>query len=274
VSTQRWRGGEVVEEVVTIGEHGHVGIACSPPAADPGRATLVFLNPGSETHVGPGRAWVEYARDLALLGHCSVRVDFRGWGESPDAGRAPGRPYDACGVEDTVAIVRGLGAAGYERVVVLGLCASAWIALRAVLDAPVAGVIALNPQLYWNFGDPVDIDWPRIRARRADEIRTVERGHRLALWSVLDALGHRPRVARWLDDLGSLAVPVELLFAEGDDGIVYLRQRFGRRLARIQRGGVVRVTELPGIDHPMHMTWRRPVVVRAVHEALERVDGG
>ena len=45
-------------------------------------------------------------------------------------------------------------AAGHERVVVFGLCASAWIALRAVLDAPVAGVIALNPQLYWKPGDP------------------------------------------------------------------------------------------------------------------------
>jgi pimeloyl-ACP methyl ester carboxylesterase len=172
-------------------------------------------------------------------------------------------------VEDTVEIVRALRAGGHDQVILFGLCASAWIALRAVLTAPVAGVIALNPQLYWKPGDPVDIDWPRIRARRAEEIRRVAQGQRVGLWTALDAVGHRPRVARWLDDLDGAGVPVELVFAEGDDGIVYLRQRFARRLNRLER---VRVEVLPGIDHPMHRSWRRPVVVEALHEALVRVE--
>jgi pimeloyl-ACP methyl ester carboxylesterase len=266
-----WRGGEVAEEVILFGQHDHVGVRTTPAAVSPSGPTLVFLNPGSETHVGPGRAWVEYARSLALLGHQSVRVDFRGWGESPDAGHAPGRPYDAWCVSDTTEIVRGLQAAGHERVVLFGLCASAWIALRAVLGTPVEGVIALNPQLYWKPGDPVDIDWPRIRARRAAEIRRVAWGHRFGIWTALDLIGHRPRVARWLSELDATGIPVELLFAEGDDGIAYLRQRFRRRLARLAR---VRVTEMPGIDHPMHRVWRRERVVHALHEALERIDAG
>jgi pimeloyl-ACP methyl ester carboxylesterase len=198
-----------------------------------------------------------------------VRVDFRGWGESPDAGHAPGRPYDAWCVSDTAEIVRGLRVVGHERVVLFGLCASAWIALQAVLETPVDGVVALNPQLYWKPGDPVDIDWPRIRARRADEIRRVARGAQFRAWTALDRIGHRPRVARWLSELDGTGVPVELLFAEGDDGIVYLRQRFGRRLRQLRR---VRVTELPGIDHPMHRVWRRDRVVQALHEALERIE--
>jgi len=78
--------------------------------------------------------------------------------------------------------VRALQAEGFERLAICGLCASAWIALRAVLHAPVAGVIALNPQLYWNPGDPVNIDWDLIRSLRAAEIRRVELGARYGLW--------------------------------------------------------------------------------------------
>jgi pimeloyl-ACP methyl ester carboxylesterase len=268
-ATFAWRDGEVSEEVVRLADLGHVAVRTTAGALAPDRATLVFLNPGSETHVGPGRAWVEYARSLALLGHPCVRVDFRGWGESPDAGHAPGRPYDHWCVEDTTEIVRGLRAAGHQRLVLFGLCASAWIALRAVLETPVEGVIALNPQLYWKPGDPVDIDWERIRARRAQEIWRVAQGHRLGLWTALDLLGQRPRVARWLNELDGAGPPIELLFAEGDDGLVYLRQRAGRRLGRLHR---VRVTELPGVDHPMHRAWRRTRVVEALHEALNRID--
>lgn len=268
----RWRAGRVNETVLRLGARGHVGVLTSPANADPESTTLVFLNPGSETHVGPGRAWVEYARDLALGGRRSVRVDFLGWGESPDADRAPGRPYDVCCEEDTVAIVQELQQLGHRRVSICGLCASAWIALRAALSAPVAGVIAINPQLYWKRGDPVEIDWDLIRERRATEIRRVELGGRTGLWSLLDTLGHRSAPARWLDELASTGIPVQLLFAQGDDGLVYLDGRLRRRLQRVQRAGLITVRELAEIDHPMHLSWLRPRVVSALSEALTEID--
>ncbi len=268
----RWQHGRVVEEVITLPPNGQIGVLCSPVAPNPARATLVLLNPGSETHVGPGRAWVEYARSLALLGHRSARVDFRGWGESPDDGRAPGRPYDACGEEDAVSIVQSLREAGHERVVLCGLCAGAWIALRAVLHGTAAGVIALNPQMYWQPGDLVEINWDLIRAGRAREIRQIERGAKLHLWNVLDAFGERPPAGAWLDKLAATGLPVKLLFAAGDDGLVFLRSRLARRLERAARAGTISVRELGDIDHPMHRTWSRPLVVQALHEALDEID--
>ncbi len=267
-----WRGREIEEKVVTLEPHGHVALITSPPEFDPDASTLVLLNPGSETHVGPGRAWVEYARELALAGRRTIRVDFLGWGESPDAGRAPGRPYDAACEEDAVAIVAGLRSAGYRRLVPFGLCASAWIALRAVLRSPVAGVIAMNPQLYWEPGDLVEIDWDMIRADRADEIRQVALGARVGVWSLLDAIGRRPRAARWLEDLAVTGIPVHLLFTEADDGLVYLEQRLRRRMDRLRRKSNVTLTVLPEVDHPMHLTWLRPRVVRALREALDAID--
>lgn len=273
VATLPWREGRVTETVVELGPSGHVAVVTAPVDTAPAPTDLVLLNPGSETHVGPGRAWVEYARDLALAGRRSIRVDFLGWGESPDADRAQGHPYDVCCEQDTVTIVQALHAQGYGRVAICGLCASAWIALRAALNAPVAGVIAINPQLYWQRGDPVEIDWDLIRSRRAAEIRRIELGERIGLWSLLDLLGHRPSPARWLDELATSGVRVRLLFSEGDDGLVYLNHRLGRRAERVRRGGSVSVRELIGIDHPMHRSWLRFGMVAALLEALEEIDG-
>ena len=54
-------------------------------------------NPGSETHIGPGRAWVEYSRTLNRAGYRTIRLDCRGWGESPDGDYTPRVPRRAHG---------------------------------------------------------------------------------------------------------------------------------------------------------------------------------
>jgi pimeloyl-ACP methyl ester carboxylesterase len=272
--TMAWREGSVTETALRLGGKGHVAMLTEPGSGAAAPTTLVLLNPGSETHVGPGRAWVELARDLALVGRRTIRVDFRGWGESPDDGRAPGRPYDEGCEEDTVAIVSELREAGFDRVAICGLCAAAWIVLRVASQSSAAGVIALNPQLYWKRGDPVEIDWDLIRRRRAREIRGIERGARIGLWTLLDRLGHRSPAARWLDQLARAEAPVHLLFAEGDDGLVYLNGRHARRLHRLCRRGTVTVSELDGVDHPMHRVWLRPRVAEALADALGAIDAG
>jgi pimeloyl-ACP methyl ester carboxylesterase len=270
----RWGDVTLNEQIVELGRDRLIGILTEPEALDTGAATIVFLNSGSEPHIGPGRAWVEYARELAVMGHRCLRVDFRGWGESPDDGHAPGRPYDPHCEEDTVAIVRALRALGHERIVLVGLCASAWIALRAVKTESAAGVIALNPQLYWRVGDPVEATMQETRMRRTAERQREWRGGRYGLWSVLDVIGHRPEAARWLDQLRSAQTPVVLVFAEGDDGIEYLRNRLSRRLRLVQRSGGVRVIEIPEVDHSMHRVWLRPLVVRTLHDQVNLLVAG
>jgi pimeloyl-ACP methyl ester carboxylesterase len=227
---------------------------------------VIWLNSGSEPHVGPGRAWVEYARALALRGRASLRLDFSGWGESPDRGHAPGRPYDPHGIEEAAAAVAALRGLGYERVVLAGLCAGAWVALRTVLEQDVTGVVALNPQLYWRPGDPVEALMRDTRTRRAAEREREARGGRLGVWTLLDRLGHRPWAGRWLDALAATGIPVLLCFAEGDDGLEYLRNRLGNRLARVTARGTITVVEIPDIDHSMHRAWLRERVVDAVED--------
>jgi pimeloyl-ACP methyl ester carboxylesterase len=262
----------VRERVVELTSARLVGIVSEPTDEVEPETTIVFLNSGSEPHIGPGRAWVEYARELATRGHRCLRVDFRGWGESPDDGHAPGRPYDEHCVQDAIEIVRALRAGGVVggggRIVLVGLCASAWVALRVVLKEPVEGVIALNPQLYWRPGDPVEATMAETRARRAPQRDREQRGQGLGLWSALDLLGARPWAAAWLDELSSASATTVLAFADGDDGIEYLRTRLSRRLRSAEATGRVKVVSIPEIDHSMHRSWLRPLVADLLDEQV------
>ena len=267
-ATFDWKGGSVHEEVTRLGVDGLVGILTRPLGSS--RGTVVFLNSGSEHHVGPGRAWVEYARDLAGTGFTSLRVDFSGWGESPDRGHAPGRPYDQHGIDEVREVVDALRGRDHRRIVLAGLCAGAWIALRAALDVDVEGVVAINPQLYWQPGDPVEADIvSETRVRRQPEILRNKRMRSLGVWSLLDILGVRDPAAVWLRALEARRVPTLAVFAEGDDGIEFLRDRVGRAWRRALRSGLTSTVVVKGIDHPMHRHWERPAMVSAIAAWLE-----
>jgi dienelactone hydrolase len=266
-ATIAWQGGTVEEEVVQLGDDGLVGILTRPP--DACRGIVVWLNSGSEHHVGPGRAWVEYTRELALSGFGSLRMDFSGWGESPDRGHAPGRPYDQHGIAEVGEAVVALRARGHHRIVLAGLCAGAWIGLQAALTVDVEGVVAINPQLYWQPGDPVEADMTETRARRLPEIRRNKRFKSLGLWSLLDVLGSRPPAATWVGNLADRRTPVLAVFAEGDDGLEYLRERTGRAWRRAMRRGSISCTTVAGIDHPMHRHWQRGSMVDAIASWLD-----
>ncbi|MDN5865449.1 MAG: alpha/beta hydrolase [Gammaproteobacteria bacterium] len=229
---------------------------------------VVFLNSGAEPHIGPGRAWVEYARALASRGHACLRTDFSGWGESPDEGHRPGRPYDEHCVPDTLRIVAALRGR-YRRIVLAGLCAGAWVALKAAQQIRVDGVFALNPQLYWKPGLPVIIRDPEAFEWRTPMRERHRKAARWQLWSFLDLLGIRPMAAHWLTALRKNRTRVILSFAAGDDGLVFLRDRCARRLARELRCGYLTVEETAGIDHQMYRLWMRPAIVEQMAHFLE-----
>ena len=271
VATIAWQGEPLEEEVVQLGKLGLVGILTRPPSGL-SRGTVVWLNSGSEHHVGPGRAWVEYARALALSGYASLRVDFSGWGESPDLGHAPGRPYDQHGVDEVREIVDALRGTGHRSIVLAGLCAGAWIGLRAALDVDVEGVLPINPQIYWRPGYPVEANiLTETHVRRLSEISRHKRLAALGVWSFLDVLGARPPAARWLDALARRRVPILAVFAEGDDGLQYIEDRTGRAWRRAREGGLVDATTVTGIDHPMHRYWLRPLMVEVISDWLDTV---
>jgi alpha-beta hydrolase superfamily lysophospholipase len=269
VATMTVDGAKITETVIRLGPDGLVGILTAPSGKP--RATVVWLNAGSESHVGPGRAWVEYARALATRGYASVRLDFSGWGESPDLGHAPGRPYDQHGISDAIAAALALRKLGHSTVVLAGLCAGAWIALRAALTGPISGVVAINPQMYWQPGDPVEADiLMETRVRREDEIERFAWGAEIGLWSALDRLGFRHPAAVWLDELVDTKIPILQLFTEADDGLQFLHDRVGDSWAEALASDTIEHTVLDRLDHPMHRRWLRYLVVDAISDFLDR----
>lgn len=245
-------GVRITERHLRITDAGLSAIETVPADAGSG-ITLVFLNTGSEKHVGPGRAWVEFARMLAVRGHRSLRVDFQGWGESPDNGHRPGRPYDIHGVADTRKIVDALREHGHAHIVLVGVCAGAWIALRDCQSLPVQGIVAFNPQLYYETTDP---DLPNMKVTRA--------------WykeeCVKESWPERRSVVReWMQRINALTYPVDFWFEQGDPGIYYLEQELPDMLTALGRHSMLSVNMLPGLDHSMHRHWLR-------HEALEAIE--
>lgn len=265
-----WGEGRVLEEVVQLGPQRFVGVRTSPSDVPWSGVTLLLVNPGSEPHVGPGRAWVELARDMALCGHQVIRADFRGWGESPDDELAPGRPFDPHAIDDAAALIRAVREREGGAVVAGGLCAGAWVALRAVLAEPAEAVIALNPPMMvypGHWWEPLPEDAKRRRAPdRAAEVA----GRLDGSWDELDRRGERNFAGRWLDDLHAAGIFVTLIFAQDDDGQFYLENRLARRVAELTRAGSLEVLVDDEIDHPMHRTWRRPHLFATIEAALSR----
>ena len=261
------RIGNLVEEPFVSDARGLHGILTRSEAP---KSIVVFGSSGTEHHVGPGRTWVDFSRLLAAEGRDTLRVDFSGIGESRQHG-PPRRqlPYDLAHVDDFLDITASLRARGYDKIVLVGLCAGAWMAIHAALaDPALAGIIAINPQLYWKPGDPIDILISESAARRGPEWQREARLAAMGVYDLLDIQGDYAPAARWLD---SLRVPTLLAFAERDLGLLFLERRCGRRLQHLLQGETITLVEIAGIDHPMHRYRKRPEMIQALRDFLGRI---
>jgi pimeloyl-ACP methyl ester carboxylesterase len=170
-------------------------------------------------------------------------------------------------VSEAVAALRELG---HQKIVVAGLCAGAWVALKAAVTVDVDGVVAINPQMYWQPGDPVEADIvAETRARRLPEIRRNKRFRAMGAWTLLDLLGVRHPAAQWLRDLQRRGTPIIAVFAEGDDGLEFLEDRTGRAWRRALSRGSITSATIADIDHPMHRHWMRESMVATIGEWLD-----
>lgn len=252
-------GTMLTERQVRLGKDQLVGIECQPQNQTP-RATVVFLNTGSEPHIGPGRAWVELGRQLAASGYRTIRVDFQGWGESPDNGFAPGRPYDSHAVDDARHIAEALVARGDKKIVFVGLCASAWVALRDCQHLPIDGLIAFNPQLYWQMGNPVWATMPEAISWCLQDNEKV--------WTDPD---RKAAVQLWLKTIQESRYPIDFWFEKNDMGIRYLREQLGMAISGKTSFHSATISELDNLDHAMHRQWHRSEALNAIKSLLARV---
>jgi hypothetical protein len=140
--------------------------------------------------------------------------------------------------------------------------------LQAAISTKVDAVIAINPQMYWQFGDPIEARLTDTRARRTTEIADFEEGARDGRWTQQDLNGNPHHAATWLTGLRESGAKTLLLFAAGDDGIKFLKDRVSYRLSEESKTGAIKVVEIEGIDHQMYHEWKRPDVLSEMIDFL------
>jgi alpha-beta hydrolase superfamily lysophospholipase len=111
--------------------------AATPP-------TVLLLSAGVEVHTGPGRLWVDLARQWACRGLRVIRCDMPGIGESPaSAGGLPQPVYEADTIDDLEALVREIAPDDPGSVTLLGMCSGAYNALEVAHRVKARQLIAL-----------------------------------------------------------------------------------------------------------------------------------
>ncbi|MGN6125041.1 MAG: alpha/beta hydrolase family protein, partial [Humibacter sp.] len=149
---------------------------------------MVFLNVANEGHIGPARMWSELARQWsAQAGVSALRFDLGGLGDSPDtAGQPRDKTYLPTRIDEIDEAVDHVTARGH-RVVLVGLCSSAYAALEGSLRKPVAGAIVTNPildsiEMTMTNRDPIARDPRRKAYRRWPDplVRLVVKHRRIA----------------------------------------------------------------------------------------------
>jgi alpha-beta hydrolase superfamily lysophospholipase len=138
--------------------------------------TVILLNSGSVHHVGPNRLYVDIARMLAAKGHCVLRLDLEGIGDSATA--IPTRenhPYQPNAVANTFAAMDYLQASGFgDGFIIGGICSGAYTAFHCALSEyersqssqRIKTTLLINPlTFYWKEGMSL--------STRQDETQTI-----------------------------------------------------------------------------------------------------
>lgn len=240
------------------------------------RPWVVLVNVATEHHIGPGRRWVELAREWAGLGYRCVRLDQSGVGDGPHReGRRDDLGFDPDWLVDLPAALSELGADG-DPVVVVGLCSGAYSALEAALASRVDAVFAINPRLTLYQAARGTEAWSPDRRAAAIPVRPIARlalRRRIlagALWRVYRQVVVRHAPYRALERVVRRGTVLEVV-AHPDDHQHFTEVLFWRPwLRRLRRDPRFALTCSPGLDHSLLQRSAQEEVRARATDFLER----
>lgn len=269
----------VMESFVHVGPHQLSGVLTRSADAS-GRTWVLFTAQGAERASGPSGLWTDLARALAARGLVCLRTDRRriGWHSDPEAAREP-NTYTPEGIQDVVEAVHHARASGADRVVIVGSCAGAWLALSAAAQVEVDDVVALNMPAWsdreadfddsflahWNGPSPLEPTSPgrpvQVRAKVVASLRRWPRVHSRAMRAreVVRAIARRSAGLPVLWKVRR-ATAVHVLLSGRD--LDFFEASAGRVAIRALKaaGRKVEVTEVDAIDHGLRTELSRAVV--------------
>lgn len=278
----------VRERFELVGHDQLYAVTTTPgPGANDTGTWVVFTAQGAERSSGPSNAWAGLSRALAGDGYSSVRADrrFIGWHTDPHAVRQA-NPFSPEAVEDVAAAIRFARDRGSRRIVVVGSCSGAWLALAAARLVPCEYVLAVSVPAWSASPDDFDVAFldrwhgaPRdgavdaVRRRlRAKLLASIAGKPRLlastTAWRLrLRAAGCRSLGLPVLRDVPA-ATEVHLVLSGRD--LTFFQASAGTMVVRAlrKRGRRVRVSQVEEIDHALRTVASRRVIEQALREAV------
>jgi pimeloyl-ACP methyl ester carboxylesterase len=271
-----------------------VGVLTNPTAPATGTVIVLLSGRSGVSSVGRSRLFVVLARNLAALGYHVMRFDYRGTGDS--TGVEQPWSMTAPFLADVEAVVGWLEAEGFERIMLMGTCGGARLALHAAPTTPgIAGVALFSPLVRdYTKGERTDALPVTDVARRAFRLRTLtglrDEHTRTRYLTIarrrLRLLRRRgPRsdrrpfewvsgtVVRDLERLARHGVPVLAFFGSEDTTLVDWRRGEDGPLGRVlaEAGDTVRVEVVPGKYHTLPATEAQSALLAALERWLPDV---
>jgi len=300
----------VIEEPLRFGEGERLfGILTRPAAPSAGtRPIALFLNVGSNHHVGPNRMYVVQARALAARGVASFRFDVSGLGDSPPApGMQGNRLYSPEAIADArAAIDLAAPRVGARKAALIGLCSGAFLAFHtANADERVAGQALLNQQtFYWREGDSLALAARRsVRASSFYKKALLETDtwKRLLVGQIhvgVIAGAFLRRFSNLIASQGKAAksfasgrgwdgsevaghfrralargTQVLLVFSDEDGGIDVMEAHLGAGARKVKRRPGFRLEIIPGPDHTFTPVWSQRRLEQLFIQWIEQLPG-
>lgn len=249
-------GRPIRERAVRLGELGLFAIATVPDDGGAG-PWMLFVNVATEHHIGPGRLWVDLARDWARQGIRSLRFDLSGIGDSPvRPGQRENRTYAREWLDDLPALAAAISPGDPSDTVFIGLCSGGYSAFEAGLAVGSRGAYVFNPALSSaSMNKSTEEADPRRRAFRPLPVplARLARKHGRTAWWIWRAyrqvaVGQAPMSV----PASAVAAGLDVLLVCGEADAGPLREvaywRFvGER--RMRRTGRFEMTVVPAMDH-------------------------
>jgi alpha-beta hydrolase superfamily lysophospholipase len=267
-------GQPVTERLTWIGAQGTFAVVTEMSPERPGRPTLLCANVAGEPHIGPGRAWVEFARRGAAQGMRVLRVDNAGIGES-----GYGDPivlYTPPMRDAAIRLGRWLHETSDGPVGMVGSCSGSWEAATAGGAVPLDTVWLIN-----------HVDWARL-PRTADGIEAgvqaeaiaartelpsglVARTRRLLrtrlpypIWLTLCRAGLAQTPELLLKGVARQGTRIRVLLCP-TDGVRFTGQRGEQGVARLRRRGAdITISHVQAADHALFGREGREAVLSAI----------
>ncbi|GAA2532250.1 alpha/beta hydrolase [Mycolicibacterium diernhoferi] len=243
----------VRETLEFLGPDRLFAIRSTPTELAPDAPALLIHNTACEHRVGPGRVWVETARELAATGMTVLRYDRRGIGETGYATTDFARLHSGGAKADVVHAMDATGVPA-DRLMMAGVCSGAWDSAYGALTRGARSVVMVNLLTFSlrkvEVG-PEELSGPQTGAAEVRAKQLIRRWLPYRLWLLIGWLGLTEVPEILLAALHRAGVSVDLVLSPED--FAWFDQQRGRRGVRrlSRRGWSERVVAADGGDHSL-----------------------